>query len=81
MKQFNLKKDISREDAELILMYMQDILDTYGFVTLADFYDLAGSRVIAYTDNKKGWNSLTGARVSRKDGRYRIELPDLKEFF
>lgn len=81
MKWFNLKKCISRKEAKQILKYMQEIIDGYGYVTLADFYDLEGSKVAVYTDNKKMWSSLTGARVSlmRRKGRYRIKLPDFVE--
>lgn len=77
MQWFNLKKDVSRKEAKLILKRMREILDYYWTVTLADFYDLTDSKVAVYTDNKKGWHSLTGARVSliRKGGRYRIKLP------
>lgn len=78
MKWFSLKRDISREEAKLILKYMQEIIDRYGNVTLADFYDLIDIRCV-YTDTKKGWRSLTGTRVSlmRRKGSYRIKLPDL----
>ena len=81
MKWYNLNKNISRKDAKLILKYMQEIIDRYGCVTLADFYDLKGSKLAVYTDNKKIWRSLTGARVSliRRKGRYRIKLPAFEE--
>ena len=81
MKWYSLKRDISRKDAKLILKYMQDIIDRYTMVTLADFYDLVDSRVVRYSDNKKIWRSLTGARVSliRWHGRYRIKLPNFEE--
>ena len=80
MKWFKLKKDISRKEAKLILKYMQEIIDRYGLVTLADFYDLIDIRAV-YTDNKKIWRSLTGARVSliRRKGGYRIKLPAFEE--
>lgn len=79
MKWFNLKRGMSRREARLILVYMKEIIDRYGFVTLADFYDLVDSKIAVYTDNKKGWRLLTGARVSliRRKGMYRIKLPDL----
>lgn len=78
MKWFNLSKDISRKDAKEILRYMREIIDRYGFVTLADFYDLIGSEKAVYTDHKKGWRMLTRAKVSliRRKGMYKIELPD-----
>ena len=81
MKWYKLKKDISRKEAKIILKYMQEIIDRYGFVTLADFYDLIDNRVV-YTDTKKIWRSLTGARVSlikRRKGVYRIKLPAFEE--
>lgn len=81
MKWYNLPKDVSRKEAQLILKYMQDIIDVYGYVTLADFYDLCGSKVSFYKDTKKKLHRLTGAKVSlmRKEGRYRILLPDFVE--
>lgn len=80
MKWFNLEKDISRKEAKLILKYMQEIIDRYSLVTLADFYDLIGHRSV-YTDHKKVWRSLAGVRVSliRRKGRYRIKLPSFEE--
>ena len=79
MKCWFLRKDISRKQAKLILKDMQSILDRYGFVTVADFYDLVGSTP-RYADIKKVWRSLKGARVSmmRKEGRYRMKLPDFE---
>jgi hypothetical protein len=81
MKWYNLKGEVSRKEAKLILKYMQEIIDRYGYVTLADFYDLEASDEAVYTDNKKEWRSLKGARVSsrRKEGVYRILLPDFVE--
>jgi len=60
---------------------MQEIIDEYGYVTLADFYDLVDVRRVVYTDNKKRWRSLNGARVSLFKGKYgyRIKLPAFEE--
>ena len=81
MKWYKLKRNISRKEAKLILKYMREIIDEYGFVTLADFYDLIDVRNVAYTDVQKVWCSLSGARVSliRIKGNYRIKLPDFVE--
>ena len=81
MEWYNLSKDISRKEAKQILKYMSEIIDRYGYVSLADFYDLKGSKVCKYTDNKKVWRSLTGAEVSliRRHGRHRIKLPAFDE--
>ena len=74
---FYLRKGITRTEAKLILKYMQDVIDRYGLVTLADFHDLAGSKTVVYAADKKIWRSLKGARVSllRINGHYRITLP------
>lgn len=81
MRWFNLRKDTSKKEAKLILEYMHEIIDRYGYVTLADFYDLTDNKKACWLDNTEGWRSLQGARVSsrRKDGAYRILLPDLEE--
>lgn len=80
MKWHKLRKDTSRKEAKQILVYMQDIIDRYGVVTLADFYDLEDYTKAVYLDNKYGWHSLRGARVSliRIGGAYRMKLPDLE---
>ena len=76
MKWYTLRSKMSRMEAKIILDSMQEIIDAYGYVTLADFYDLIDIKSV-YTDSKIGWCSLTGARVSlfRKHGSYIIELP------
>ena len=81
MKWFNLTKDTSRKEAKLILKYMQEIIDAYGYVTLADFYDLTDSKKALWLDNTEGWRSLQGSKVSliRKNGVYRIKLPALEQ--
>jgi hypothetical protein len=52
----------SREEAETVLERMSDIINAYGIVSVADLYDLVGipSR---HTDNKWGWERLSGASV------------------
>lgn len=45
MKWFNLSRDMSRRDAKLIKKYMQEIIDDYGYVTLADLYNLMGGTI------------------------------------
>lgn len=63
----------TRGEAENILMSMEDILDRYKLVSVADLYDLAGI-TCSHTDYKYGWTSLSGAKViSCRDG-YFIKL-------
>lgn len=64
----------SRHDAEIVLGAMDDVIDKYGVVRVADFYDFAGVTG-SYTDNNYGWYNLTSAKVERVRDGYIIRLP------
>ena len=64
----------SRADAERVLEAMEEIIDKYKLVSVADFYDLAGM-TCNYTDQKYGWTSLRNAYVTRYGGGYIVKLP------
>ena len=65
----------NRGDAEKVLDSMEDAIDRYGFVTVADMYDMAGYNE-PYTSNKFGWTSLRNAEIKRLiGGGYKIILP------
>lgn len=64
----------SRGEAEEILMRMEEMIDTYGLVSIADYHDLLGLRG-QYTDNKYGWTSLRNASVVRVSDGYMIRFP------
>lgn len=64
----------SRGDAELVLLRMEEILDEYGQVRIADYYDLVGISG-EYTDNNYGWNDLKYADVERTRDGFIIKLP------
>ena len=53
---------------------MDDLIETYGLVSVADFYDLVGVTG-DYTDNKYGWTDLRNANVIRVRDGYMIKLP------
>lgn len=64
-----------RGDAEEVLSRMDELLDTYGVVSVADLYDLVGVTG-SFTDNKYGWTSLASAKVvPARGGGYTIKLP------
>ena len=68
----------SRGEAEEILERMDELIATYDFVTVADYYDLAGV-TCEYTDNKYGWKDIRGADIRRdRDGGYTIKLPSVR---
>lgn len=65
----------NRGEAEEVLDRMEEIIATYGFVSVADFYELVGVPS-NYTDNNYGWSNLRNAYVDRlRDGGYIIKLP------
>lgn len=65
----------TRGEAEEVLSRMDELIDTYGFVTVADLYDLVGLTG-NYTDNKYGWTSIRNAEAVRVRGEgYVLKLP------
>ena len=65
---------MSRGDAEAVKYRMEEILNQYGIVRVADYYELSG-RSSSYTDNNYGWNNLDTARITRdSSGGYYLEL-------
>ena len=64
-----------RGDAELVCDQLEEMIERYGFATVADFYDAAG-RSAPYTAQKYGWTSIRSADIIRtRDGGYIIKLP------
>lgn len=59
----------NRKDIETILDQMQTIIDTYGFVTKADVYDLAG-KDSPYEYSKVCWTDIRGIEVAKVEGGY-----------
>lgn len=64
----------SRGEAEAVLEEMDNVIERYGFVTIADMYDMS-DRTPPFTSNKYGWTNIGSARVSRTRDGYVIDLP------
>lgn len=64
----------SRGEAEEVLARMDELMDTYGLVSVADLKDLVGIND-NYTDNKYGWTSIKSAEVVRVRDGYTIKMP------
>lgn len=64
----------NRGEAEEVLSRMDELIATYGLVSVADFYDLVGITG-NYTDNKYGWTDIRSASVTRVRDGYMIKLP------
>lgn len=63
-----------RGDAQEVLDRMQDMLEEYGSVSVADLYDLLGWNT-SFTDNKYGWYDLSGSCVTHVRGGWEVSLP------
>ena len=64
----------SRGEAEDVLARMDELMDTYGLVRVADLYDLVGITG-NYTDNKYGWTNIRNAQIVRVRDGYMIKMP------
>jgi hypothetical protein len=64
----------NRGEAEDVISRMDELVSTYGQVTVADFYDLVGITG-NYTDNRYGWTNIRSASVERVRDGYLIKLP------
>lgn len=65
---------VTRGEAERVLDQMQDIINEYRMVSVADLYDLVGVTG-SYTDNKYGWTDIHTAKVTRVRDGYVLDLP------
>lgn len=67
----------TRIEAEDVLNGMSEIIDNYGFVTVADLYDISGLPGAYYTDSQIGWKgSIKESIIKRVRDGYIIELPE-----
>lgn len=63
-----------RGEAEAVLDRMEEMIDRYGFVTVADLYDMV-DLTAPYTANKYGWTSVRTVEVVRSRDGYVLKLP------
>lgn len=64
----------TRGEAETVLMRMDEIMEEYESVRVADLYDLVGVTG-NYTDNNYGWTNIRNAEVVRVRDGYKIKMP------
>lgn len=69
----------SREKAEKLKQYMQEMIALYGVISVADAYEEAcsiGNTVGICTDGEHGWTDVTKAGPIRVREGYILELPE-----
>ena len=64
----------TRGEAEEVLARMDELIDMYGQVSVADLYDLVG-KTCEYTDNKYGWTNIRNAEPVRVRDGYLLKMP------
>lgn len=64
----------SRSEAEEVLMRMDEIMDAYTLVRVADLYDLVGITAPP-TANSYGWTNIRNAEIVRVRDGYMIKMP------
>lgn len=64
----------TRGEAEDVLTRMDELIETYGCVSVADLYDLIG-KTCQYTDNKYGWINIRNAEPVRVKDGWLLKLP------
>lgn len=69
-----------KEDADSVLEQLIDICDTYGWVSVANFFEFADpdgtiTGTNPYTNNHFGWSNVDGATVKFDGSGYVITLP------
>ncbi len=64
----------NRGEAEAVKQQMQAAITRYGFVTVADLYDMVDLPA-PYTSQKYGWHDVSGADVTRTRDGYVLKLP------
>ena len=53
---------------------MNELLDNYGIVSVADLYDLVG-KSCDYTANRYGWTNIRNAEPVRVRDGYLLKMP------
>lgn len=67
------------EEAEKVLSMLQDICNDYGYVSVADYYDII-DHPTQFIDTKYGWKDLRPAEIKhvQEGDYYRLKFPPLR---
>lgn len=67
----------TREEAELVMERLQDIIDSYDVASLSDLRQLVGQPT-THVDNKWGWVTLRGASIRHIREGFLLDLPPVE---
>ena len=65
----------TRQQAVEVLSRMDELIEAYGTVSIADMYELLDLSVGSHTDQKYGWTDLRNAAAIRVKDGYLLKLP------
>lgn len=69
----------SRRDAEAVQDRLKELCDRYGWVSVAQLYELTGLPT-RYTDRNYGWRDVRDISITTTRGGYLIKLPRPRPF-
>lgn len=67
----------TRYEAEEVLRSLDDLIETYRIVSVADMYEAAGIRDFEYTARNYGWKDIRRAEVVRVKNGYWLKMPNV----
>lgn len=65
----------SKKEAMEVLDYANEVVYQYGFVSVADMYDLVGYKYTHSEDAKYGWKSIRDFSIEKCSEGYKIKAP------
>lgn len=68
----------TKKEAKEILMRLKEIFNQYGFIRVADLYDLSDVNT-NYKDIRYGWTNIGKAEVLRVKEGYMIKMPEIEK--
>lgn len=67
----------TREEAELVLSTMQDIIEKYEFASVSDFHTIVGLPS-TYVDNNWGWSGLQYVNIRQVREGWLLDMPSVE---
>ena len=67
----------TRYEAEEVLRSLDDLIETYRIVSVADMYEAAGIRDCEYTARNYGWKDIRRAEVVHVRNGYWLKMPNV----
>ena len=67
----------TRYEAEEVLRSLDDLIETYRIVSVADMYEAAGIRDFEYTARNYGWKDIRRAGVVHVRNGYWLKMPNV----